>query len=566
MGLFKRWSINLIFALTGLVYLLGLLVEIIDVDSAQYAELSREMLESGNFLQVYLQGNDYLDKPPFLFWLNSFFFKVFGLGNWSFRIGSVLFSLVGVIATYKLGHLLYNKRTGFVAALMLMSSQAFITMNNDVRTDTILTSAIVFSVWKLMAFLYYKHKRDLIYGFIGIAIAMMTKGPIGLMVPILALASYTIGRKKYRDLFRIEWLLGVVLVAILLIPMSWGLYEQFDQHPEKVLAFNSDNGVAMKDSVSGLKFYFWDQSFGRITGENVWSNGLGPDFFVHTFLWSFLPWSILAVWALFWRIVVAVMDVIRGEKKQEWLTLGGFLLPFIALSFSQYKLPHYINIVLPFAAIFTSEFTLRLAYEKSRRWYNSAYVIQGLNLFVLIAVYGLMVFYFFPESSFWWIVFGALGMGTGVYFYLRGMVLDRLVISALFCMLTANVFMNGYFYPEVMKYQPSDDVAEDVRELGIDEDHFFVHHPPAMFSLAFYTGFQLDHISENEMDTVQFEPESFLYGNQSSLKMLEENSLRHEVVATYPYFHVTQLTFRFLNPETRKDATRDSYLIRILAP
>lgn len=564
MGLFKRWSINLVFALAGLVYLLGLFVEIMDVDSAQYATISREMLESGSFLEVYLQGHDYLDKPPFLFWLNAFSFYLFGYENWSFRLGSLLFSAVGVIATYKLGNLLYNKRIGFVAALMLMSSQAFITMNQDVRTDTILASAVVIAVWQLTAFLYYKKKRNLIWGVVGIAIAMMTKGPIGLMVPLLALGSYTIGRKRYGDFFKKEWVFGLGLLLLLLLPMSYGLYTQFDLHPEKVMAFNSDNGVVHRDSVSGLRFYFWEQSFGRITGENVWSNNAGGDFFIHTFLWSFFPWSILAVWAIFWRIFGAARDVIKGEKKQEWLTLGGFLLPFLAFSASQYKLPHYINVVLPFAAIITSEFLLRIVYEKSKYWYRAAYIIQGVNIAAIVFIYAACVFWFYPESEIPWTIFGAFGLGTGVYFFFKGMAIDRIVLSSLFCMLTANVYVNGQFYPELMKYQPSDVLSKDLAELNIDDKHFYVTNPPGSFSLAFYAGFNLQNVHTIEGVSDLFLPNSYYFGRESELEMLKQSGVSYEVIKAYPYYHVTKLSLEFLNPETRPNVTGTSYLVRIL--
>lgn len=564
MGLFNRWSINLIFILAGLVYGLGMFVEVLDVDSAQYATISREMVETDSYVQVHIQGGDYLDKPPFLFWINSFFFKIFGVSDWAFRIGSILFSALGVISTYKLGNLLYNKRIGFVAALMLMSSQAFIIMNIDVRTDTILASAVVYSVWKLTEFLYYKRKADLLWGFAGVAIAMMTKGPIGIMVPILALGSYAIGRKRYRDLFKVEWLLGFLLVAVLLIPMSYGLYEQFDMHPEKVLTFNSDNGVVRKDSVSGLKFFFWDQSFGRITGENVWSNDSGPFFFVHTFLWSFLPWSLLAVWAIFWRGITAIKDVIQGEKKQEWLTLGGFVLPFLAFSASAYKLPHYINVILPFAAIITSEFTLRIAFEKAKSWYNAAYVIQGFNILAILAVYAACVFWWFPETNIPWIIFGAFGMGAGLYFFFKGQALDKLILSSLFCALTANVYINGQFYPTLLEYQPSEEVAAELEHLEVDSKHFFVSEPPSGFSLMYKTGFQLQRIRENTIDSLWIPPRSYFYGTQNELNMLETHGVSYEVVREYPTFHVTKLSLLFLNPETREEVTDKAYLVRIL--
>lgn len=557
---------NLIFGMAGLVYLLGLFIEILDIDSAQYAALSREMLESGSFLEVYQQQSDYLDKPPFLFWLNAFFFKLFGYYNWSFKIGSLLFSAVGVIATYKLGNLLYNKRIGFVSALMLMSSMAFVLMNNDVRTDTILTSAVVISVWKLMAYLYYKRKRDLIYGFIAISIAMMTKGPIGLFIPMMALGSYTIGRQKYRDLFRYQWALGFVLVAVLLIPMSYGLYTQFDAHPEKVVNMPTPSGLVSQDSLSGLKFFYWDQSFGRITGDNPWHNDAGPFFFVHTFIWSFFPWSLLAIWAVFWRILTAVKDVLNREQKQEWLTLGGFLLGFIALSMSAYKLPHYIYVLLPFAAIFTSEFTLRIAYEKPKAWYNTTLVLQAINILLGIGLSLIIGFFVFPGVT-WslWVISG-IGVVIGLYLFFKGMNLDRIVLSSIFVSLSTYILINGHYFPNITEYQPSDDVAREIRNLNVDEDRFYVHTPKGMFSMAYRTGFQLNRISDEMLDTTVFLPNSYAYIDQRGADILKANRVSYEVVQTYPYYPVTTPSIEFLNAETRKDAVSETYLVRILIP
>lgn len=564
MGLFKRWSVNLVFILAGLVYLLGLMVEIFDVDSAQYAAISREMLEGGSFLEVFQQGNDYLDKPPFLFWINAFFFYLFGYTPWAFKLGSLLFSAVGVIATYKLGNLLYNKRIGFVAAIMLMSSLAFVLMNNDVRTDTILTSAVVISVWKLTAYLYYKKKRDLVYGFIAMAIAMMTKGPIGLVIPLMALGSYTIGRHKYKDLFRWDWVMGLGIVAILMIPMSYGLYHQFDAHPEKVVSFPTPEGLVKYDNVSGLKFFYWDQSFGRITGDNPWHNNAGPLFFVHTFLWSFFPWSLLAVWAFFWRIVVAINNVIKKEKKQEWLTLGGFLLPFLALSLSQYKLPHYIYVVMPFAAIFTSEFMMRIALEKTRVWYNAAVVIQAINVLIIAALYVLIGAFVFPDTAWYWWIVGVAGFGLSLYFFFSKSHLNRLVLTSIFSALTAYLFVNGNYFPKLSEFQPTEEVAADLRELGVDEDHLFVQLPKGTFSMAYETGFILNRINNSVLDTVSFLPNTYAYSEQKGLNLLTEHGYEYEVIKSYKQFPVTQVNGTFLNAKTREESLNTTFLVKII--
>ena len=119
MGLFNRWSLNLIFVFASLIYIGGLLVDVLEVDSAQYASISGEMYRDGSYLEVKQNGIDYLDKPPLVFWTASWMYNIFGVHNWSFKLSSLLFSIIGLFSTYKVGYLLYNKRTGFIAMLVL---------------------------------------------------------------------------------------------------------------------------------------------------------------------------------------------------------------------------------------------------------------------------------------------------------------------------------------------------------------------------------------------------------------------------------------------------------------
>ena len=71
------WSIAT--ALSMLVYAVGMLVPIMEIDGAVYAEISREMAKNGNYLELYLKGNDWLDKPHFQFWITAFSFKILGV-------------------------------------------------------------------------------------------------------------------------------------------------------------------------------------------------------------------------------------------------------------------------------------------------------------------------------------------------------------------------------------------------------------------------------------------------------------------------------------------------------
>src|SRR5437899_6077749 len=82
---------NWVFVLLGILLFSAVRVPIMDIDAAQYSEMSREMSISGDWLHLYDRGWNYLDKPPFLFWVTSFSMKLFGATNFAYRLPSILF-------------------------------------------------------------------------------------------------------------------------------------------------------------------------------------------------------------------------------------------------------------------------------------------------------------------------------------------------------------------------------------------------------------------------------------------------------------------------------------------
>ena len=82
-----------VFILLTVLYCSAIRIDTMDVDASQYAEISREMAISGDYLHVYDRGMDYLDKPPFLFWVSAISMKAFGVNNFGYKLPSILFAL-----------------------------------------------------------------------------------------------------------------------------------------------------------------------------------------------------------------------------------------------------------------------------------------------------------------------------------------------------------------------------------------------------------------------------------------------------------------------------------------
>ncbi len=226
-----------------IVYVRGLLLDVMDVDASQYASISMEMLQNGHWLQVQHRQADYLDKPPLLFWSSALSFALFGLHNWAYKLPSFLATILGVYATYRFCLLFYSPKTARNAAFILASSISLLVICNDVRTDTLLMSMTVCAVWLLAESLPRA-------GGAFLGLAMLAKGPIGLIVPAFGVGTHLVLQRRWRDIFQWRWLLMLAVVAVVLAPMCWGLYQQFDLHPEKTV--NQRTGVLF---LLGTKFW-----------------------------------------------------------------------------------------------------------------------------------------------------------------------------------------------------------------------------------------------------------------------------------------------------------------------
>jgi 4-amino-4-deoxy-L-arabinose transferase-like glycosyltransferase len=546
------------------VYICGLFITIMDVDSAQYASISQDMADTGSYLEVKHFGKDYLDKPPLMFWVTAVFFQLFGYANWVFKLGSFLFSVLGILSTYKIGKYLYNKQVGLLAAMLLLSSQAMFLINNDVRTDTMLIGAATFSIWQLLGWLTHKKWSYLFGAALGIALAMLAKGPIGLMVPVIAIGSYLAGKGRWKAIFMWQYLVLIALVGVLLSPMLYGLYTQFDAQPEKEITFLSENGNSVETGVSGIKFYFWTQSFGRITGENVWRDNSGPFFFVHNFLWSFLPWSLLFVVAFGKRMWEVANHALKGVKLPELLTPLGFLIPFLVLSTSSYKLPHYIFILFPLASILLAQWLNGFMESGNQKGFKAILFTQGFIALISVVFLGFIYGYVFTDFSVFTMLFLLLLLGAGVRWILgsKGQIV-RVLIGSACISIAVNFTMNTQFYPKLMQYQAGNQIASFVQEEELNLQQLY-RYDYFSFSLMYYlhhfVEFNGDQGIEAKLD--QGEP-VYMLCYQEGFNDLNQH-FEIAVVKKFGTFRVTQLSFEFLNPQTREKALDPVYLVKIL--
>lgn len=539
----SKFTIVILFLAATVVYVIGLFINVMDVDAAQYASISREMMENGSWLKVLHRGQDYLDKPPLLFWLSALSFNLFGVSNVAYKLPTFLFTLLGVYSTYRIGNILFNHTTGIVAAIILYTTQAFFLFNNDVRTDALLTANVAFACWQLLDFSSSKKWTPLLLGFGGVALAMMAKGPIGAVVPAAALLSHFAFRRELKKVGWWQWYVGIFFALILMLPMLYGLQQQYGK--------------------AGPLFFFWTQSFGRITGENVWHNDAGPFFFVHNFGWSFLPWTILAMVALITLVFQLVINRFGKQCVPEVFTVGGFILPFIALSFSHYKLPHYIFVVYPLCAVMTAGFIV--GREGSyRKLFHALRYIQFITVILLMGAAVYLCCVIFPlHTIFTWMAAGVL-MLLSVYLFVRyGSGLQQLIAPSAMAMIAVNFLLSVHVYPALLKYQFGSELAVIVKQEKIPAGKIYFYQCNS-HSFEFYAQAIIPVLKEKELaEKIGGGEDCWLIGGDDLLEEIKNEQLHIRRQREVNYYSVSLLTPEFLNPETRSQTLRKMYLVNL---
>jgi len=525
------------------VHLIGVLnIPLMDIDAAQYASISREMLERNSFLQIYDLGKDYLDKPPMLFWLSALSMKFFGIYDWAYRLPSFIFLILALYATFKFAQLKYNQRVAYLAVLILASCQAFFLIAHDVRTDTMLMGWVALSIWLIAKWESSNAWPDFVWAMVAIAGGMMTKGPIALVVPVLAFAPQWFFEKKWAYFFKPIYLLGILIIGILLAPMSWGLYQQFDLQPGKLI-----NNIPIQ---SGLRFYYWTQSFGRYTGENYYHEMSYPSFLLENMLWSFLPWIFIFMWAFLAKGLTIFKEGLF-KVQTERISFFGFLLTYLVLSRSQAQLPHYIFVVFPLAAILTAaHFTTLL--EQADRLHKWIKWFFGFHLFIfmilLIAMILIMKIPFGSMDGPWglWIFFGTIICMINIGPKHQNLI-QRWINMSLVLMIGLNLILNSFFYPHLLQYQWGNELAKVAKEKKWDIKKAALYKMPNSNAFHFYG----QHVFPVIQDSSLLKEGQWVVADSIPAQNLLVDFPNSVVMYQSKRFHVTLLTLEFLNPSTR---------------
>ncbi|MEO8041779.1 MAG: glycosyltransferase family 39 protein [Acidobacteriota bacterium] len=384
----------LLFAVAAIVvYFAGLTVPLLGPDEPRYAQVAREMFERGDWITPTLGGFHWFEKPALLYWLEITSYSLFGVSEFSARLGSALFGLGTVASLWILGRHIDRSLTkneerttnnlanwlGLIAA----STVGIIAFAHGASFDIILTFPITAAL--ISFFIYDSQKRYawLISFYFFIGVSLLAKGLIGIVFPFAIVIFYHLLLWRFPTRTLIVSFLWGTLLAIG-VACTWYL------------------PMYLRHGWEFIDLFFVQHHFQRYTSNKY----LHPQPF-YFFFWvlplmtiPWLPFFVASIWNLGKRVLTSgavAEDDGQTEASRRSLiifSLAWVSVPLVFFTFSGSKLPGYILPGVPAAIILTAEYIDRFVRKSPWR----VYAVQGMAAvtFVLVLV---AIFMFVPSFA-----------------------------------------------------------------------------------------------------------------------------------------------------------------------
>jgi 4-amino-4-deoxy-L-arabinose transferase-like glycosyltransferase len=552
----QKWFVPLLIPAI-LVNAGGLLIPILEPDGALYATIAKTMARSGDFIDLYVDGRDWLDKPHFPFWMAALSFKIFGIHAAAYKFPALLFWAAGAWYTWRLALCLYGKPVARLSALIYVSAAHLVISNNDVRAEPYLTGLIIGSVWH-----FYKVSRilprrpgtdrslrpwlHLLAGSLLAAAALMTKGPFVLLTIAGGFVLDWIIGKEWDQFRNIRWWIAAALTGLFTLPELYCLYRQFDLHPDKQVFGHT--------GVSGIRFFFWDSQFGRFFNTGPIKGNGDPLFYFHTLLWAFLPWSLLL-----YAAVIRKCRSIRRTMPGDWICAGAALTSFALFSLSRFQLPHYLNILFPFFSILTAGYLYNISRKGTQQFVR---VAQGIiNVILPILLLLLAWLFHFPNTVLLLVAIALLSLLPFLLF--RGSAVPVSVIRSFWLALLVYAFVNFQLYPAILQYQAGTRAGRWLARSGVVSPLYLLQEAPVNYSIEFDCPAPVRRIPMDSIPAALTKGPVTVFAPYAFADSLSARGYKPAILREFPNFHISQLTGEFLNQRTRASVLEKYALITV---
>jgi 4-amino-4-deoxy-L-arabinose transferase-like glycosyltransferase len=283
-------------------------------DESRYGEISREMVTSGDWVTPRLNGFKYFEKPPLQYWATAALFEVLGERDWVARLWTALLGFAGIGLTLYAGNRLFGPPIGVYAAAVLAGSPLYVVLGQVNTLDMGVTFFLSAALFALLL------GRPLWF-WIACALAVLSKGLIGVVLPGGAIALYLLLKRDWSLVRRLRIVPGALLFLAIAAP--W------------FIAVSAKNAEF-------AHFFFVQEHFQRFTTELHQR--------VHPW-WYFVP--VLAAGMAPWLVPLghAAVRALRERSDTQLLLWCWAIVVFVFFSVSSSKLPPYILPIFPALAV-----------------------------------------------------------------------------------------------------------------------------------------------------------------------------------------------------------------------
>lgn len=337
----------LLFIIVIAFYLYGLgQLPLLGPDEPRYAQVAREMFLNRDLITPTLGGHTWFEKPALLYWLIAASFKVFGVSEWSARLGPAICGVLTVLAVWCVAREV-DRSFGFWSLIVMASCLGLIVFSRAASFDVVVTMT---TTWSLAFFVLHelptiKRKRLFLVGFYSfVGLSLLAKGLVGVVIPFGVVAFYYLLRRRWPQ-------------TSVLISLIWGI--------PLALAVSAIwyGPVIARHGWSFIDEFFVQHHFARYV-SNKYHHPQPIWFYPVIILMLALPWTI--------HLIAALAKVRswnwRGDDSLSLVrvfSLAWLLFPIVFFSFSGSKLPGYILPAVPAAALLVSD---RLTAVRNAKW------------------------------------------------------------------------------------------------------------------------------------------------------------------------------------------------------
>lgn len=542
--------------LSIVIYSYILPYDVMDIDSAQYAEISREMVENKNYFFIRDNGKKYLDKPILTFWIISFFYKLFGIHNFSFRLSALIFGILATFGIYKISQLLYkNQSKSLLATLLFSTSPGLFTFILNPLIDIYLICFLIFSFY----FYYLGIKKNSNYFYLMylcIGLGFITKGPISLMIPLISIGGNIILTRNWELLRKLKILYGIIIVLIPILLWSYFLYLDF--------------------GIYGPYFFLYLQSFGRFFSK-IYDTGLNPFYFYFTFTFLILPYIAPFIISLIlgWKELFKDQKTLKEKiiylykfiyKKDITLFLWVFLILFL-LSFSRFKLPQYVFWITPAASI--------LAGNLIEKYYHNKKISFSFYFTISTILILFFYIYFYSKLEISLFVLFISIIIIGILFWWKANHPLFLTISITYIFYS---YIISVLYPYLISYQPASKISniilkEDQNQLLKQKYLFTYGISLSNKSYSFYSkSLTKDYFFNKKEFFENLQKNSkvyivihqyFLEEFKKEIKKLFDDKIEIIEIQSFPSLKVSKPKIEYFDPIKKEKFITKIYLVKI---